>query len=175
MMNSAIWGLDNGVVAAALTVVGAVVAAIGGAIGSLWRKSRERESIRNAILAEIKRLLDVIEGHLRWLQKEEVDLSKYPLIPFRYSIFPQNIKSIGILEPAVVANVVQFFGYVDFLNSLQAARSHYADPKAFERQYRRSLRNFLFTFQSAFTSHFERLNYLPYQSAENPEGRAAGG
>lgn len=166
--------VDAAIISAAVGILLAVATGICTALWAAFRKSRERKATRNAIMAEVKRLLDVIESHARWLKRPDVILSQHPLISFRYSVFPKHIKSVGILEPAVVANVVQFYGYVDFLNGLQATRSQYHDQKLFERQYRRSLNNFLCTFRSAFTTHFNHLNYLPFQSAEQSEATTAG-
>jgi hypothetical protein len=154
MQGEATLHLDPQVIAALLAFIGTVVAFFA-------RKSLESRSINRAVLAEIKRLTEVGATHKKWWEERvhEKD-TNYPLIPFSHAIYTKQAKNIGVLKGGVVVRAVQFYGYVDFLNALQASRpAHLAAGKSpeFDETYSKALANFVRRFGTAFDNELSGL------------------
>jgi hypothetical protein len=127
-MNPAIW----------VAIIGAFVS-----IGTLFYNQRsQRHSINMAILAEIQRLLGVLNSHWSWWQNaKDRDV---PLIPFSTPVFDEHEKDLGQMDAHAIAKVVNFYGDIKFLNALQKKRSDYIDKdksKEFDLQYLHTLSN----------------------------------
>lgn len=138
----------------------AVITLLSTAAGFFWRKHLERRSINRAILAEIRRILIVARKHRDWWAKriKEED-TNHPLIPFSHAVYSQQVANIGALTNRLVARAVTFYGYVGFINSLQAARPEYgAEKKAdFDQRYLGTLTTFLEDYEHAFDKDFESI------------------
>src|SRR5207253_2829570 len=108
------------------TLVG-LLGVLAGFILFYWGKRLERQSVNKAILAEIRRLIDVICRHKKWWLEGcmKTGNTDVPLIPFSTPIYNEQAKNIGLLDRSIVAKVANFYGYVQFLNSLQVSRAGY--------------------------------------------------
>ena len=140
------------------------VAIIGGlfSIGAILVKQRiEIRNINIAVLAEIQRLLGVVEGHKNWWQERiNANDTDFPLLPFTTPVFDLQANNVGQIHTRIVAQVVTFYGYIKFINALQADRQKYVaggKAKEFDEQYLRVLEglshNFKATFDSAFRDY----------------------
>jgi hypothetical protein len=139
-----------------ITILISLLGVLAGFILFYWGKRLERQSVNKATLAEISRLIDVISRHKDYYSKPgNRDL---PLIPFSTPIYNEQAKNIGLLDNSIVANVVEFYGYVQFLNSLQMTKAGYTTDKLplFEEMYLRSLETFINTHSSVFDKAFRR-------------------
>ncbi|MGA8221716.1 MAG: hypothetical protein WB780_08685 [Candidatus Acidiferrales bacterium] len=136
----------------------AFVAAVGVFVGG---KLLDARSVNHAILAEIRRLLQVVESHRDWWAgRVAAGDTNYPLIPFSHAVYTAQVQNVGILRRAIVVRAVQFYGYLDFLNSLQALRAQFiAAGKAaqFDAMYADSLESFVRAYANAFTREFAKL------------------
>jgi hypothetical protein len=139
------------------TLVG-LLGVLAGFILFYWGKRLERRSVNLAILAEVRRLIDVVGSHKEWLEgcikTSDNDL---PLIPFSTPIYDKQAKNIGLLDRSIVAHVASFYGYVQFLNSLQTSRAGYVAVNKlplFERMYLGSLETFCKVNRDAFKQAF---------------------
>jgi hypothetical protein len=144
--------MDPQTIATLVSLLGVVV----GISLFYWGKRLERRSVNMAILAEIRRLLDVICRHKKWLEENtgNIDL---PLIPFSTPIYNEQAKNIGLLDHRVVANVASFYGYVQFLNSLQMSKAGYVEVnklQLFEKMYLDSLKTFCKVYGNLFDKAF---------------------
>lgn len=115
----------------------AVVAGVFSLAALAIRQLLEVHSLNRAIMAEVHRLLNVLRSHRKWwsdcMRDKNTDL---PLIAFTTPVFDAQVKNIGRLNDSIVVHVAQFYGYVKFINSLQAARPGYgAKLAAFDQQY----------------------------------------
>jgi hypothetical protein len=123
-----------------------------------WGKRLERQSVNKAILAEIRRLIDVVGRHKNWFEDcIETGNTNLPLIPFSTPIYDEQAKNVGLLDPSVVANVANFYGYVQFLNSLQMSRVGYVaidKLPLFVQMYLDSLETFCNVYRNAFDKAF---------------------
>lgn len=89
-----------------------------------WARAR---SVNKAILAEIQRLLEVIERH-REFWDESAKAKKtgdHPLIPFAHVVYDKQVGNVGLVRATKVSAVVRFYGYVDYVNRFQALRDFY--------------------------------------------------
>jgi hypothetical protein len=147
------YSIDPGIIAALIALLGAVVV-------FLWGQVLEQRSLNRALIAEISRLVHVVRLHRDWWEKRvhEKD-TDYPLIPFSHAVYSKQVKNIGALSESVVERAVKFYGYLDFINSLQAARPDYGQrkPGLFDEQYLTALNNCLDQFENAFDEEFKRL------------------
>jgi hypothetical protein len=145
------------VVAAIIALIGSLLT-VAGTVYLFWRgKSAERRATNKAVLAEIHRLLCVVmPSHDRWPGKED---PAYPLIPFSTPVYREHLKNIGGLDDDLVELVVRFYGYIDYLNSLQALRAQYiagGKTQEFNDQYKKSLSSVLTDFNGVFKKGFEQ-------------------
>jgi hypothetical protein len=142
------------VIAPLVTFAGAVALFV-------YRKNLEKTSINKAILAEIKRLVEVVERHQKWWEERiQAKDTNHPLILFSHAVYAKQVDNIGALQGSLVVRVVQFYGYLDFLNALQASRPHYIAAKKsneFDHVYNGALKELLKNFGQAFASEFEKL------------------
>ncbi len=131
-----------------ITTAGTIIAVSITAAGAAWRfyyeRNTERRRINIALLAEIHRLLhDVIPRHWGWWEsRRPPDDEKLPLIPFTTPIYDVHAKNIGYLNEDIVANAASFYGYIKFLNSLQASKDEYeklGDLSGFSNTYESAL------------------------------------
>jgi hypothetical protein len=98
---------------------------------SLWfQRRQEKLAITRAVLAEVSRLLAILPRHKAWWQdcraKGDTDL---PLIAFSTDVYDKLSDRLGHLPPHIIATIVNFYGFVKFLNSIQKARPEYANAK----------------------------------------------
>ncbi len=59
------------------------------------------------------------------------------------------MKNVGVIKRGLVAKVVRFYGYVDYINSFQALRKQYEDAghaDEFNTMYLRTLETLVDTF-----------------------------
>jgi hypothetical protein len=113
-----------------LSILGAFVAAAV-TLFSLWfQRHQEKLAVTRAVLAEVSRLLAVIPRHLAWWRacraKDDMDL---PLIAFSTDVYDKLSDRLGHLPPRIIATIVNFYGFVKFLNSIQKIRGRYAHAK----------------------------------------------
>lgn len=142
--------LDPAVTVAALGLVGGVVS-------YFWRGSAERRRTNRAVLGEIRRLLIAIKEHQHWYEHTvpATERAHYPLIPFSYAVYKKQLNNVGTLDRTLVAKAVQFYGYVDFLNTLQSLRKEHR-PADFDRIYVSSLDRCVSEFFDKFNDEFEK-------------------
>jgi len=132
-------------------IVGGVIAIVGAVVSLGYRSAREKFVINKAILAEINRLLFVLERHEEWWSKcIESKNTDYPLIPFSTDVYRQQIKKVGVIDKSVIVDVVKFYGYVGYLNDLQSVRAQYNVRAEFDEQYLKCLRTVLEDYGNAF-------------------------
>jgi len=140
-------------------IIAAIIAFLGTIITFFWQKSLEKRSINRAILAEIQRLIKVVTTHEKWwAERLAAKDTNFPLIPFSHVVYSKQVPNVGALNHRVVANVVTFYGYVRFLNSLQEARPQYlaAQKQAeFDITYHDALKTLLKDFDHAFDEEFK--------------------
>jgi hypothetical protein len=148
----------------------AVVAAVFGFLSKLaiegWRGWSTRRSINTAILAEVRRLIDVINGHYRnWyrgLPRPGAEI--HALVPFSYPIYETQSKNLGKMKPALAAKVVVFYGYVQFLNGVQGTHAHYVSKDRFaefDKIYINAIMNFVRHIRTQFTDEFKKYGLHP--------------
>jgi type II secretory pathway pseudopilin PulG len=118
-------------------VVVALIGVVGGIVAFFVRGIVEKRNTNKAVLAEIRRLLVVIREHKEWYEKKLTPSKRldYPLIPFSHPVYDKQVDNIGILNWGLVAKVVRFYGYVDFLNALQSARAKHPHSDDFDLVY----------------------------------------
>jgi hypothetical protein len=153
--------MSSSITAALIAVAGTIAAALIALATSviLFRRgqSLERKATNKAILAEIHRLIKVVvPGHLGWNGRHDL---KYPLIPFSTRVYDEHLKDIGSLDDDIVAAVVEFYGYLGYINSLQPLREQYkkhSNEREFEKQYDESLNRLVRDFHVRFDKAFKR-------------------
>jgi len=127
-----------------------------GAVAQYFLNARaERESIQIGFLAEIERLQVVIERHLSHFDNFKDD----PLIRFSTDFYDKQIENVGKVSKDLVPDIIRFYGWVEFLNEVQAARKAYVDQNklaAFNIFYQKQLQTFCTTFDKPFKAHFAR-------------------
>lgn len=138
-------------------VMVAAIGLVGGVVSYFWRGSAERRRINRAVLGEIRRLLIAIKEHQHWYEAKvpPTDRAHYPLIPFSYTVYKKQLNNVGTLDRQLVAKAVQFYGYVDFLNTLQSLRKEHR-PSDFDHIYISSLDRCVSEFFAKFNEDFEK-------------------
>ncbi len=142
-------------------VIAAWIAVVGGVVAYWVQKHYEAEAINKAVLAEISRLLVVLKSHEDfWRKRVEAKDTQHVLVPFSHLVYAAQVKNVGVLKGELVADVVQFYGYVDFLNGMQVARKDYiAAGKSddFDRLYLKGLQTCIQLGDRAFTDQFTKM------------------
>jgi len=139
-------------------VVIPLVTIAGGFFTYFVRKYLEERSVNRAVLAEINRLITAVRRHYDWW----VALTSrhpHPLVPFSYAVYKQHVKNVGVLKKDLVGAVVQFYGYLQFINDLQTRRKRFENGAYFEAVYTGSLKNFLELFEHRFDDEFKRQSW----------------
>jgi hypothetical protein len=138
-------------------VVVALIGILSAVVPFFVRGILEKRRANKGVLGEIRRLLVVIQKHKKWY--EDLSPAKrldYPLIPFSHPVYEKQIDNIGVLKRDLVARVVQFYGYVDFLNALQSARVKHRHPTDFDDVYLGALHRCELSFFHQFDEDFEK-------------------
>jgi hypothetical protein len=136
------------------------VAVLGGlfGLGSILLRSRfDRQSANLAILAETYRLQNIIKRHLDFWK---ANLGARPLLALTTPVFDVQLQNIGMVDRKVVANVVKFYGYIKFVNGVQAERMNFAAPEEFNSLYTTVLTNLHNDFKDSFTSVYQKFGLL---------------
>jgi hypothetical protein len=117
--------MDKFVSSAAVAVIAAALAFLFGIVKSVRESREEKTNITRALLIEI-RLLNVAfdKRYNWWIDPGQVDPGKWlpPLVPFATSTFPHLASKIGLLDPKVAQHIVEFHGYVQFINEFQKSQ-----------------------------------------------------
>ncbi|MEA2603500.1 MAG: hypothetical protein QOF89_4492 [Acidobacteriota bacterium] len=113
-----------------ISILGALVAAAV-TLFSLWfQRRQEKLAVTRAVLAEVSRLLAILPRHRAWWEdcraKGDTDL---PLIAFSTDVYDKLSDRLGHLPPHIIATVVNFYGFVKFLNSIQQTRVQYSQAE----------------------------------------------
>ena len=150
------------------TIVISLLGALGGVVSFFIRGYLQGQGTNKAVLAEIHRLLDVIRSHKKWYEGvPAAERPNFPLIGFTYVVYTEQVANVGILNQNLVARVVQFYGYLDFLNALQRARADHKRPADFDTLYLHSLESCDARFHDAFNTDFDRMGLpRPDESAD---------
>lgn len=144
-----------------MQVYAAIAAGLFGLLLFIFTKRLERQSVTKSLLAEIQRLLVVVEEHLghwrKWMEKRETQ--KHPLIPFSCDVYAKHIENLGLADHEYVGLIVKFYGYLKFVNSLQKTQSkdwglHGNNPESFDYVYEASLKRLVNDFGNAFDGAF---------------------
>jgi len=155
-------------------VLVAAIGIIAGVVSHIWRGRAEEQRTNKAVLGEIRRLLIGIEEHRKWFEKlRPEERHRHPLIPFSYVVYKKQVGNIGSLESELVANAVQFYGYVEFLNSLQATRKEQR-AEDFDGGYLAALRRCTSEFYEKFDKDFSKRGIpIPPPRSVSPGGTPA--
>jgi hypothetical protein len=123
------------------------------AVFKYWSDRRkERDTTQVALLAEAARLKRVCTDHLQyWESLDAARQLETPLFPFSSPVYTAQVEHIGRLTPALVTPLVEFYGYLGYLNALQAAKAEFerlGRAVAFDGQYRDALTKLTTTYYS---------------------------
>ena len=144
-----------------VAVVGAFLALLSHAIRTGVRDHRRKQAVTRAILSEVHRLIGVIDDHVKWWRsKVEANDRNTPLIPFSTDVYDRLVENLQIMGPDVIQDVVQYYGYIRFINSFQGTRqSHNNSGMAdeFNEAYLQMLERLQTEYgRSRFDHHFQR-------------------
>jgi hypothetical protein len=139
-------------------VVIPLVTIAGGFFTYFVRKYLEERSVNRAVLAEVNRLITAVRRHYDWWTPL-TSRHLHPLVRFSYAVYEQHVKNVGVLKKDLVGAVVQFYGYLQFINDLQAKRRRFENGANFEAVYTSSLKNFLELFEHRFDDEFKRQSW----------------
>src|SRR5229473_3922957 len=114
-----------------LQVVIPLITIAGGFLTYFIQSRSEDRAVNKAILAEVNRLITAGRRHYDWWGSLTARISK-PLVPFSYAVYKQNVKNVGVLAEDLVGAVVQFYGYLQFINDLQIRRKRFENDSDFE-------------------------------------------
>lgn len=136
----------------------AILAFVGSVSMFFLGKHAEKRSVNIAILAEVHRLLMVIKSHKDWREKCVNSGRDVVLIPFSTDVYQSQVGNVGVIEREIVANIVRFYGYIEFLNRLQDNRGEYEkqdDLDGFYKTYDGTLKTVIDTFSLSFDQAFK--------------------
>lgn len=137
-----------------IQVVVPIITVVGGIVAYFLQRYLDDRSINKAILAEVNRLITAVRRHHDWWESLSEPKAE-PLIPFSYAVYKENVKNIGVLQRSLVGAVVQFYGYLQFINDVQSKRLRFKKAADFEARYTSALKNFLDLFENRFDDEFE--------------------
>jgi hypothetical protein len=138
----------------------AVIAGLFSVLAFLIKQGFEDRATNIAILAEVQRLLRVLEEHKNWWERcTKEGNTAYPLIPFTTPVFDHQVDRVGEINRKVVAQVVAFHGYLQFVNRLQAERLNYKTLE-FDERYLETLQRLLRDYHAGFDSAFRSFGLL---------------
>lgn len=143
----------------------AVVVAIIVFLGAYFRwwtdKQHDRRTINKAILAEVQRLLNVLRSTTKWWGDcVETGTTDHILLPFSTDIYDVHVKDIGVIDTEIVADIVTFYGYVNFINRYLETEKIVQEKEGgkaeFDKSYLKLLEKTLAKYDSKFTSAFSQ-------------------
>jgi hypothetical protein len=126
-----------------IPLLGIAVPASLGLLYFIRERSRERDSVSNALRTEMDRIERLLTHRLTWLDKPgSRDL---PLMPFETTLYDAQAGNLGICDAAFASAVVSFYGIVHFLNAFQTKREDYmragaGDSERFFNTYKKTIR-----------------------------------
>lgn len=98
-------------------------------VRTVYNSYRSRNTVTRAILTEIKMVNRAMEKRLAWFRDpKRVDPKKSvpPLMPFSVTVLSHLVKEIGRLESDLAGIIVDWNGYVQFINDYQRSRKEHA-------------------------------------------------
>jgi len=132
----------------------------------------EIRNTNTAVLAEVQRLLSVLDGHRAWWKScVEKGYTGYPLIPFTTPVFDLQAKNIGQIDSKMVAQIVRFYGYLKFVNALQVERDKYeklGKLGEFDKQYLGVLERLWGDYEHAFDGQLVARGMLLEPKTQGP-------
>jgi hypothetical protein len=138
-----------------IQIVVPVITVVGGVVAYFIQKYSEKRAVNRAILAEVNRLITAVRRHHDWWILQTARHSK-PLVLFSYAVYKQQVTNVGVLRKNLVGAVVQFYGYIRFINNLQKTRKDFENAAEFEAIYTGALENFLELYENRFDKEFTR-------------------
>lgn len=141
-----------------LQVVIPLITIAGGFLTYFIQRRSEDRAVNKAILAEVNRLITAVRRHYDWWGSLTARISE-PLVPFSYAVYKQHVKNVGVLQSDLVGAVVQFYGYLEFINDIQIRRKRFEKDADFEAIYTSALKNFLDLFEHRFDNEFKQHNW----------------
>jgi hypothetical protein len=70
------------------------------------------------------------------------------------------VKNVGVLGKDLVGAIVQFYGYLQFINDLQTRRKRFENVADFEAVYSSALGKFLDLFEHRFDDEFRQQSWV---------------
>jgi hypothetical protein len=142
----------------AAAVIAATLTGVVTVFSLAFQRRQEKLTVTRAILAEVSRLLAILPRHLSWWDacQSQGDFG-VPLIPFSTDVYDKLSDRLGHLHPTIVATVVNFYGFIKFLNAIQLTRAYYmqADrPADFVKFYSAELASVSGAFRPLFDEAF---------------------
>jgi len=141
-------------------IIASIITFWSGLILFFAKEQLKVRATNKAVLAEIQRLIAVIRRHEKWWRARiEANDTDHPLIPFSMPVYTSQLGTIGSLDSSIVAHVVEFFGYLSFVNDLQATRVRYMEKERsrdFDAMYLEALQRLLSSLPPQFEIFFLR-------------------
>jgi hypothetical protein len=159
---------DVGRVIQFVPVAAAVIAALLTGVvtlSSLWfQRRQEKLTVTRAILAEVSRLLAILPKHLSWWDACQAQGdTEVPLIPFSTDVYDKLSDRLGHLPPNIVGTVVNFYGFIKFINAIQITRTYYTQanrPANFAKFYSAELASVASAFSPLVKDAFDTYGVL---------------
>jgi hypothetical protein len=141
------------------TLLAAIIAFISSIVIYLYQKWDSRVTLNRALLTEIARMLSVLDSHYRyWLDALKTDASDQPLIPFFIDVYEKTAGNMGDLDREYAMVIVEFYGFIRYLNNLQEARDNFTDSDEFNKRYTETLAKVLSRYSEKFNRAFFKYN-----------------
>jgi len=129
-------------------------------VNSVLDRRRERRNITRALLTEIRRINDVITSHEQWWKNRGSQAPLPPLVPIATNTYNNLAKQIALVDERAAPAIVEFYGYVYFINELQKKKRDYEKknvPHEFYALYAEALHRHLQRYGNhLFQRHYRR-------------------
>ena len=129
-MNIAIFPLVAAAITASTALAVPMIAALLAYRNDLAKRREdrmaERDSVRTAVGAEVRRIIEVIERKCKWLEVQPHDPMNW--LPINAPVWTALAPKIGLLHPIIAGELSRFFGLVAWSNDVLQLRK---DPSAY--------------------------------------------
>lgn len=123
-------------------LIAAAAVAVPAVLGYFYftaQRNLEKKTVTTALDSDIRRLKDVLDGRLKWMDKPQSH--KLPFAPFYTALYDSHLNKIGMLEPSFAKWVVRFYGQLHFVNDLQKLQPQYYQVQGGKDHFFHTYRN----------------------------------
>lgn len=128
----------NGVIVSlAISAFAATVAYFFSLVNAHSQRRREKNNITRALLTEVHAMNVVVGLRFDFWKSVKCETRLPPLVLVATDVYDHHVDKIGILDKDVTQDIVEFYGYIRFINEFQKTKDEYENSGLRQEFYAR--------------------------------------